>query len=97
LCRLFFSSLLAAIQNSLAQLDEPRKYKLSVMNMMDPGFPFFLESANLDCGIMLGRTSLENINLLKSKIPNLVYAGSIVLEATSTRCYATPIALRAAQ
>jgi len=71
----FFSSLLAAIQNSLAQLDELQKYRLSVMNMMDPSFPFFLESTSLDCGIMLGRTRLENINLLKNKIPNLVYAG----------------------
>jgi DNA-binding LacI/PurR family transcriptional regulator len=71
----FFSSLLAGIQNTLAQIESPLKYKLFVMNIMDKGFSLFMESTHLDCGIMLGRTSIENITLLKNRIPNLVYAG----------------------
>ncbi|HOV64194.1 MAG: LacI family DNA-binding transcriptional regulator [Spirochaetales bacterium] len=71
----FFSSLLAAIQNTLVKLGYSLKYKLSVMNIIDPGFSLFMESTQIDCGIMLGRTKLENINLIKQKMPNLVYAG----------------------
>ena len=71
----FFSSLLAGIQNTLALTSGHLTYKLSVMNIMDRGFSLYLESSRLDCAIMLGRTSLENITLLKNKIPNLVYAG----------------------
>ncbi len=71
----FFSSLLAGIQNTLALTGGHLKYKLSVMNIIDRGFSLALESNKLDCAIMLGRTSFENITLLKNKIPNLVYAG----------------------
>jgi DNA-binding LacI/PurR family transcriptional regulator len=71
----FFSTLLAGIQNELTRMGSHLKYNFSVMNFMDPGFPRFIESTTFDCGIMLGRTSLENINLLKARIPNLVYAG----------------------
>ncbi|MCX7028250.1 MAG: LacI family DNA-binding transcriptional regulator [Spirochaetes bacterium] len=71
----FFSTLLAGIQNELTRIGSSLKYKFSVMNFMDPSFPQFIQSTSLDCGIMLGRTSLENINLLKERIPNLVYAG----------------------
>lgn len=71
----FFSTLLAGIQNELARGASHPGYKFFVMNFNDRGFPRFIQSANLDCAIMLGRTSLENITLLKHWIPNLVYAG----------------------
>lgn len=71
----FFSTLLAGIQNELTRMGNQLKYKFFVMNFMDPSFPQFIQSTSLDCGIMLGRTSLENINLLRERIPNLVYAG----------------------
>lgn len=71
----FFSSLLAGIQHELERMGATLKYRFFVMNMKDRGFSGFLESTPLDCGIMLGRTSLENIVRLRSRIPNLVYAG----------------------
>jgi DNA-binding LacI/PurR family transcriptional regulator len=71
----FFSTLLAGIQNELTRMGGNFKYKFFVMNFQDSGFAQFIQSTNLDCGIMLGRTSLDNINLLREWIPNLVYAG----------------------
>ncbi|GAB1483093.1 LacI family DNA-binding transcriptional regulator [Treponema sp.] len=71
----FFSSLLAGIQNELSKAGSSINYHFFVVNIKDPGFSTFLESRKLDCAIMLGRTSLENIALLREKIPNLVYAG----------------------
>jgi DNA-binding LacI/PurR family transcriptional regulator len=71
----FFSTLLAGIQNELARTGSHLAYRLFVMNIMDRGFSQFMQSTSLDCAIMLGRTSLENISLLREKIPNLVYAG----------------------
>ena len=71
----FFSTLLAGIQNELTRVGGRITYKFSVMNFQDPGFSPFIQSTQLDCGIMLGRTSLQNINLLRERIPNLVYAG----------------------
>lgn len=71
----FFSTLLAGIQNELTRTGSHLKYQFFVLNFMDPSFPQFLQSTHLDCGIMLGRTSLENIELIKAWIPNLVYAG----------------------
>lgn len=71
----FFSSLLAGIRNELGKSGGRLTYRFSVMNLKDPGFPHFIKSGNLDCAIMLGRTTLENINLLRESIPNLVYAG----------------------
>ncbi|MEI6876351.1 MAG: LacI family DNA-binding transcriptional regulator [Spirochaetota bacterium] len=71
----FFSTLLAGIQNELTRTGSQLKYKFFVMNFRDRGFAQFIESTHLDCGIMLGRTSLENITLLRERIPNLVYAG----------------------
>lgn len=95
----FFSSLLAGIQNTLAQTGGHLKYKLSVMNIIDRGFSLFLESSHLDCAIMLGRTSLENITLLKNRIPNLVYAGvnSIGSDFDEVLCDGYSGALRAVQ
>jgi DNA-binding LacI/PurR family transcriptional regulator len=71
----FFSTLLAGIQNELARTGSQLKYNFFVMNIMDRGFAQFIQTTRLDCGIMLGRTSLENITLLQQRIPNLVYAG----------------------
>jgi len=95
----FFSSLLAGIQNTLALIGDHLEYKLFVMNIVDRGFPAFIESTHLDCGIMLGRTSLENITLLKNKIPNLVYAGvnSIGSDFDEVLCDGYSGAVRAVQ
>jgi len=71
----FFSSLLAGIQNEMAKTFGKINYHLFVMNIKDPGFWQFFESNKLDGGIMLGRTSLENIAKLREKIPNLMYSG----------------------
>jgi len=71
----FFSTLLAGIQNELAQTGSHLKYNFFVMNIKDRGFARFIQSTKLDCAIMLGRTSLENITLLRERIPHLVYAG----------------------
>ncbi|MHB0896418.1 MAG: LacI family DNA-binding transcriptional regulator [Spirochaetales bacterium] len=71
----FFSTLLAGIQNELAQTGSHLKYNFFVMNIKDRGFTRFIQSTKLDCAIMLGRTSLENITLLRERIPHLVYAG----------------------
>lgn len=71
----FFSTLLAGIQNELSRLGGDLAYHFSVMNIKDPGFPQFIDSSKLDCAIMLGRTSLENITFLRERIPDLVYAG----------------------
>ncbi len=95
----FFSSLLAGIQNTLALIGDHLEYKLFVMNIVDRGFSVFMESTHLDCGIMLGRTSLENITLLKNKIPNLVYAGvnSIGSDFDEVLCDGYSGAVRAVQ
>ncbi len=95
----FFSSLLAGIQNTLALIGSHLEYKLFVMNIVDRGFSVFMESTHLDCGIMLGRTSLENITLLKNKIPNLVYAGvnSIGSDFDEVLCDGYSGAVRAVQ
>jgi DNA-binding LacI/PurR family transcriptional regulator len=71
----FFSSLLAGIQNELARSGDRFSYHFFVVNIRDPGFSQFLDANELDCAIMLGRTSLENIAMLRRRIPNLVYAG----------------------
>ena len=71
----FFSTLLAGIQSELARQEANFPHNFFVAYIKDPGFPQFLKNTKLDCAIMLGRTSLENINLLKSSIPNLLYAG----------------------
>ncbi len=72
----FFSKLLAAIQNELAKTAGLLQYNFFVANIKDPGFSRFLTTDRLDCAIMLGRTSQENISLLKQNIPHLVYAGA---------------------
>lgn len=71
----FFSTLLAGIQNELVKSGDRFAYHFSVMNINDPGFPQFLDTDELDCAIMLGRTTIENISLLCTRVPNLVYAG----------------------
>ncbi len=71
----FFSTLLAGIQNELARERRGGQNRVFVMNFMDPGFQRFIRTTRLDCAIMLGRTSLENITLLRDRIPTLVYAG----------------------
>jgi DNA-binding LacI/PurR family transcriptional regulator len=77
----FFSTLLAGIQNELAKEVAHGgsfghlRYRFYVMNIKDHSFPRFIATTRLDCGIMLGTTSLENIMMLREKIPNLVYAG----------------------
>ena len=71
----FFSSLLSGIQKEIAKLSTSMKYHFFVVNITDPGFNQFLQKNTLDCAIMLGRTSLDNIALLKNNIPNIVYAG----------------------
>lgn len=71
----FFSSLLAAIQNELAKISGQLQYNFFVTNIRDPGFSRFLVVDKLDCAIMLGRTTMDNITMLKNTIPNLVYAG----------------------
>lgn len=71
----FFSTLLAGIQNELARQGGELAYHFFVTNIKDPGFRQFIDSSKLDCAIMLGRTSIENILLLRERIPNLVYAG----------------------
>ncbi len=71
----FFSTLLAGIQNELAKCGDRIAYHFFVVNIKDPGFSQFLDAARLDCAVMLGRTSLENIAMLRRRIPHLVYAG----------------------
>ena len=71
----FFSTLLAGIQAELGRMGDRLSYNFFVMSIKDPGFSQLVQATRLDCGIMLGRTSLENINLLRERIPNLVYAG----------------------
>jgi DNA-binding LacI/PurR family transcriptional regulator len=71
----FFSTLLAGIQNELSRVGDELTYHFFVTNIKDPGFPQFLDTSALDCAIMLGRTSIENITLLRERIPSLVYAG----------------------
>ncbi len=71
----FFSTLLAGIQNELTRVGGELAYHFFVTNIKDPGFPQFLDTSKLDCAIMLGRTSIKNITLLRERIPNLVYAG----------------------
>ncbi len=71
----FFSELLAGIQQGLLSQGTNFPHTFFVTYIKDPGFLQFIQNTNLDCAIMLGRTSLENINMLKSTIPNLVYAG----------------------
>lgn len=71
----FFSSLLTGIQNEIVRQSSAFPNNLYVVYIKDPGFGQFLNKSKLDCAIMLGRTSLENISRLKKAIPNLVYAG----------------------
>lgn len=71
----FFSSILASIQNELARISGQLKYNFFVTNIRDPGFSRFLTVDKFDCAIMLGRTTIDNITMLKNTIPNLVYAG----------------------
>lgn len=71
----FFSALLSGIQQEIAKQGPDFPKNFFVISIKDPGFHQFLQKTRLDCAIMLGRTSLENIELLKSSIPNLVYAG----------------------
>ena len=68
----FFSSMLAAIQQELSQWQDTIQYNLIVTSLTDPGFSHILESENLDCAIILGRTSQENIVRLKETIPSPV-------------------------
>ena len=72
----FFSSMLAAIQQELSHWQDLIQYNLIVTSLTDPGFSHILKSENLDCAIILGRTSQENIVRLKETIPHLVYAGA---------------------
>ncbi|MBP3415859.1 MAG: LacI family DNA-binding transcriptional regulator [Spirochaetaceae bacterium] len=72
----FFSSMLAAIQKELSIWQDLIQYNLIVTSITDPGFSHILDSSTLDCAIVLGRTSQENILKLKGNIPVLVYAGA---------------------
>jgi DNA-binding LacI/PurR family transcriptional regulator len=71
----FFSTLLTGIQEEIHRLGPSFSHNFFVVNIKDPGFMQFLESTHLDCAIMLGRTTYDNIKLLKQTIPCLVYAG----------------------
>ncbi|HAF85761.1 MAG TPA: hypothetical protein DCG32_05225 [Sphaerochaeta sp.] len=69
-----FSALLAGIQQEVINQGAAFPHNFFVTYIKAPGFFTFIQNTKLDCAIMLGRTSLENINMLKSTIPNLVYA-----------------------
>jgi DNA-binding LacI/PurR family transcriptional regulator len=71
----FFSALLAGIQQEVISQGENFPHNFFVTYIKDPGFMHFIKNTRLDCAIMLGRTTLENIDMLKNLIPNLVYAG----------------------
>lgn len=71
----FFSALLAGIQQEVINQGSNFPHNFFVTYIKDPGFMHFIKNTRLDCAIMLGRTTLENINMLKNLIPNLVYAG----------------------
>ncbi|NBK23562.1 MAG: LacI family transcriptional regulator [Spirochaetia bacterium] len=71
----FFSALLSGIQQEVINQGAAFPHNFFVTYIKDPGFLKFIQNTQLDCAIMLGRTSLENITMLKSTIPNLVYAG----------------------
>lgn len=71
----FFSRLLASIQKEFSAYDEALNYNLVVSNIKDPGFSRFITADTLDCAIILGRTSIENIEMLKKVIPAVIYAG----------------------
>lgn len=72
----FFATLLATIQNELAKSADKLQYNLSIANISDSGFSRFFTIEQLDCAILLGRTTIENFTMLKRNIPNLVYAGA---------------------
>lgn len=71
----FFSALLAGIQQEVINQGPAFPHNFFVTYIKDPGFMQFIQHSQLDCAIMLGRTSLENITMIKNSIPNLVYAG----------------------
>jgi len=71
----FFSALLAGIQQEVINQGANFPHNFFVTYIKDPGFMHFINNPRLDCAIMLGRTTLENIQMLKSLIPNLIYAG----------------------
>lgn len=71
----FFSALLAGIQQEVINQGPRFPHNFFVTYIKDPGFMHFIQNTQLDCAIMLGRTTLENITMLKNRIPNLVYAG----------------------
>ncbi|MDD5077082.1 MAG: LacI family DNA-binding transcriptional regulator [Sphaerochaetaceae bacterium] len=71
----FFSALLAGIQHEIIKQGPSFPHNFFVAHIKDPGFVQFIQNTRLDCAIMLGRTSLENIEMLKANIANLVYAG----------------------
>lgn len=71
----FFSSLMAGIQQEIMNQGARFPHNFFVISIQDPGFTHFLESTALDCAIMLGRTTEENIRHLEGRVPNIVYAG----------------------
>lgn len=71
----FFSVLMTGIQQEIISQGSRFPHNFFVTSIKDPGFIHFLESTSLDCAIMLGRTTEENIRYLEAKVPNLVYAG----------------------
>lgn len=71
----FFSALMTGIQQEIITQGPRFPHNFFVTSIKDPGFIHFLESTTLDCAIMLGRTTEENIRYLEEKVPNLVYAG----------------------
>lgn len=71
----FFASLLRGIQQEVQNLESSFPLNFFVTYIKDPGFLHFIQNTQLDCAIMLGRTTLENIELLQKQVPFLVYAG----------------------
>jgi Transcriptional regulators len=71
----FVPSLLRGVQSELMKVDGDLAYHFFVKDTKDPDFTRYFETSRLDCALLVGRTSIENINLLRERVPNLVHVG----------------------
>jgi DNA-binding LacI/PurR family transcriptional regulator len=71
----FFNALMAGIQQEVITQGARFPHNFFVTHINDNSFMNFIENTHLDCAIMLGRTTLSNIQMIKNSISNLVYAG----------------------
>lgn len=71
----FFSEVLSGIKEEISQLSQFRNITFDLLLCEDDDFSSRIESKSLDAAVILGRSRSSTLELIRTNIANLIYAG----------------------